>query len=108
MDNNILIALIGAISGIFGCLITIVANHYTNINKKAERTLRRMLSQAYKDIAAFHRLEFLYSESLITSDQSQEGIKRLFRKRLRDRGFESPSKNSSILVAEKRAEEYSK
>lgn len=53
MDNNILIALISACSALTGCLLTIIANHYTNVNKKAERTLRRMLSQAYKDIAAF-------------------------------------------------------
>jgi hypothetical protein len=108
MSEVIQATLIAGFFTLVGSVGTTFINHYITVDKKRENRLKRSLVQAYRDIAAYHRLEFLYTNDLSNDTKSAEAIKRLYRRKLRIAGHDSPSQDATISVAEKRIQEYSK
>jgi hypothetical protein len=104
MNDTILIAIITALAGLTGCVITATVYLYINKNKIAEARHKAALLQAYKDIAAFYRLEEMYTSALCTEYKSPESIKRAYRRMLRAQGLSSPSHSANITFAEKKIE----
>ena len=66
----------------------------TASQNKSER-YKRELIRAYKDIAAFHRLEERYTQALSSDAKTAESWKREVRKSLRLDRFDTPSDGAS-------------
>lgn len=84
-----------------GSLITGLITYWTATNQRAAAENKRKLKLAYRDIAAFHRLEERYATVLAATDaRSASAWKRDIRRRLRDDGFNSPSDKATAHLAE--------
>ena len=108
MDNTIIGVIIGSTVTLIGTVLTLIVNYFTSVKKQKEIKYRKFLVQAYTDIAAYHRLEELYSENISSlTDLTTTAVKRSYRRTLRIKGFPSPSRDSTIEVAEQRIKEFS-
>ncbi len=106
-SQQILLVLVAGGLALLGSLITgLITFHTAARLREAERN-RRSLVRAYRDIAAFHRLEEHYAEELALASTSRtaEAWKKLLRRKLRDRGFASPTDKATAHYAEARIEE---
>lgn len=88
-------------SGLTGLITLRALNHQKKLD-----SYKFQLKQAYRDIAAFHRLEELYVTSLSSEQKSANAWKREKRKQLRDEGFLSPSEEATSTIAEQRLKKF--
>lgn len=88
-------------------LITGAITFLTAVRLRDVEKNKRDLFRAYRDIAAFHRLEECYAAELaqVSGSRTAESWKRELRRRLREQGFGSPSDKATARHAETRIEE---
>ena len=107
MTEPLLIALIAAGAAVAGGVITGGFNYYATVRQRDTERYKRRLLQCYKDIAAFYRLEEIYTNMLETKDQSAYSIKIAARKQLRESGVVSPSDDATLQKCERGIAELS-
>ena len=94
--NELYAAVIAAGAALLSSIITGFISY--KVSTKAEKIsiLKKKLSTAYHDISSFYQLEVLYTEKIAELEGSTtETIKRSFREKLRNEGYESPSRYST-------------
>lgn len=87
-------------SGLTGWFTLVASNKQRKLD-----SFKNRLKQAYRDIAAYHRLEERYTDELAKNHKTSTAWKREFRKNLRDDGFSSPSEDATSQIAEQRLKE---
>jgi hypothetical protein len=102
-----MLAALAAGAAILASAVTGFFTYFAAVRQRETERHKRRLVQAYKDIAAFYRLEELYTEALATQSQSAESVKREVRKLLRESGVDSPSEDATPQQCERRAQELS-
>jgi hypothetical protein len=105
LDPTITVSLITGGFVIAGSWITGWLTYKSAVSQKETERYKRRLIQSYQDIAAYHRLEELYTKQLASDGKSAEAWKRETRKTLRDQGFISPSEDATAQKAETRLRE---
>jgi len=106
-NKQILPVLVGGGLTLLGSLITGLITFYTAARLRDSERNKRSLVRAYRDIAAFHRLEERYAEELAQASTSHtaDAWKKLLRRKLRDQGFASPTNKATAHYAEAQIEE---
>ena len=97
--------LIAVVAGSFSIVTSLITTFTTlSARRSNQRWQRRTaeLIRTYRDIAAFHRLEGLYTEALATEERSAESWKKSVRRELRESGHDSPSERATTLESEQR------
>ena len=93
--NEIYIAIIAASAALLSSIITGIISYKVSVKAEKLHILKRKLCTAYHDISSFYQLEILYTNKIAElENKTSESIKRSFRNKLRNDGFESPSKYS--------------
>lgn len=107
MSDTLILAIVASTSAILGSFVTGWFTYRAAVKQREAERFKRKLIQAYKDIAALHRLEERYTVALAktSGERSAESWKREVRKALRDDGFASPSDDATAQRAEQRASE---
>jgi ribulose kinase len=105
VTDSLLLALVAGGSAVFGSLVTGWFTYISAVKQRKADRYKRQLTQTYKDIAAYHRLEERYTKALETADRSAESWKKATRKLLRDEGHQSPSNDATAARAEQRLAE---
>jgi hypothetical protein len=83
-------------AAILGSAITGFISYKISVKTDKLALLKRKLCTAYRDISSFYQLEIFYTEKIAQLEgDTPETVKRAFREKLRDEGFESPSRYST-------------
>lgn len=89
-------AIIAASAAILSSAITGLITYKITVKTDKLNLLKRKLCTAYHDISSFYQLEVLYTQKISEiENNSPESVKRAFREKLRNDGFESPSRYSA-------------
>ena len=102
MSESIIVALVAVGGVIAGAIITGVFHYYSTQQAKRVETYKSRLSQTYRDIAAFHRLEDCYTTALANNDRPKDVWKRQIRKQQADDRFPTPSEDATWRHAEEK------
>jgi hypothetical protein len=105
MRESIMGALIAVGGVIAGAIITGIFSYFGARQTKKIESYRNQLRVAYRDIAAFHRLEDRYLTALADNERTKESWKRDIRKQQFDAGFPIPSKHATAREAEDKLEQ---
>lgn len=90
-DGSVMSAMVTGGFALMGGVCTVCVTHLFAIEKRKGIELRKELALAYKDIAAYHNLEYLYAVELSRPNRSTDAIKRDYRRRLRRFGYDVPA-----------------
>jgi hypothetical protein len=100
-----------AVGGAFTLLGSVVTGWFTYraaVRSRESERYKRQLIQAYKDIAAFHRLEERYTnalEAVESPQRSAEAWKRDIRRQQAEEQFSTPSEDATWRKSEQRVSE---
>ena len=96
MNDAVIVGIIAASTAILSSAITGIISYNISVKSEKYRVIKRKLGTAYHDIASFYQLEIFYTEKIAQlEDKTAEAVKRSFREKLRNEGFESPSRYST-------------
>jgi hypothetical protein len=105
MNETVLLAVLTGGCALLGSAITGYFTLLAAVKQREIERYKRKLVQAYKDIAAFHRLEERYTRALESETKTAEAWKRELRKQQRDEGFDSPSEDATAQKSDQRRAE---
>jgi hypothetical protein len=95
MNDSITVGLITASATILNSAITGSLSYKIAIKAEKLNIIKKKLYAAYRSISSFYQLEIFYTEKLAQLENKiAEAVKRLFREKLRNDGFDSPSRYS--------------
>jgi hypothetical protein len=100
--NELTAFVTGGVLTLFGSLVTGWFTYRAAARERELERYKRQLIQAYKDVAAFHRLEERYTNALETPDRSAEAWKREIRRQQADEQFGTPSEDATWRKCEQR------
>lgn len=96
---------VAVIAGAFSIVTALIAAFTTmSARRSRQRAEARKaeLIRTHADVAAFHRLEELYTEALANETRNAESWKRQIREDLREMGHPTPSKGATAHQSEQR------
>ena len=95
MTDVVIAGIIGAGAAIISSITTGIITYKISVKSDKLKLLKKKLCTAYHDISSFYQLEIFYSERMAElENNTPASVKRSYREKLRDEGFESPSRYS--------------
>ncbi len=102
MTEAMTVAVIAGAFSIVTALIAAFAARSARRSRQRAESRKAELIRTHADVAAFHRLEELYTEALADEKRNAEGWKRKIREDLRDMGHPTPSRSATAHQSEQR------
>ncbi len=95
MTEAMIVAVIAGSFSILSGLIAAVTTVSSRRSRERWESLTSELVRAHEDVAAFHRLEEMYTDALATDERSARSWKLEIRQQLRDTGHSTPGQGAT-------------
>lgn len=102
MTEALTLGLVAAGSVIAGSIVTGWFTLRAAVDQRDAARNKRRLVQAYRDVAAFRRLEERYTKALASDSKSADAWKRDVRKQQSEEGVATPGEDATARKAEQR------